>query len=68
MLKELIGVEEISKLLGVPRSWIYQRTRTNQIPCHRIGKYIKFDIREIESWLASNRAEETNTDAHGVHR
>jgi len=41
----LIGPGEMSKILGVPISWIYQRTRkgTEAIPHLKMGKYVRFD-------------------------
>lgn len=50
----LIGVNELSEALGVPRSWIYARTRlkgTNAIPCLRVGKYCKFNLDAVMKWL-----------------
>ncbi len=40
----LIGPKEMAKILGVPVSWIYQRTRKGQtaIPHYKMGKYVKF--------------------------
>ena len=32
MESNLIGVEEMAKKLDVPVSWLYARTRTNDIP------------------------------------
>jgi len=54
-MKTLEGIAGISKLLNVPKSWIYQRTRTNEIPHYKLGKYLKFDIDEVTAWLRGNR-------------
>ena len=51
MNENLIGINEIAKKLDVPVSWIYSRTRTNEIPCVRIGKYIKFDSDRVMRWI-----------------
>ncbi len=32
MDKNLIGINEMAKKLDVPVSWLYSRTRTNEIP------------------------------------
>jgi excisionase family DNA binding protein len=44
------SVSEIAAYLGVPDSWVYDRTRRNAIPLQRIGKYVRFDLAEIEAW------------------
>jgi excisionase family DNA binding protein len=51
MSDNLIGVKEMAKKLDVPVSWIYQRTRTNEIPHYKIGMYVKFDENQVWSWL-----------------
>lgn len=53
-LKDLITAEELSKLLKVPISWIYERTRassTDRIPSYKVGKYLRFSLSEIEDYL-----------------
>jgi excisionase family DNA binding protein len=41
----LVTVNEMAKMLGVPKSWLYQRTRLGAqgIPHIRFGKYVRFD-------------------------
>jgi excisionase family DNA binding protein len=45
--RELLGPEELAKRLKVPISWVYEQSRQNQIPTHRIGRYIRFDLAEV---------------------
>lgn len=47
----LISLKELADKLGVKESWIYQRTRTNEIPLIRCGKYLKFSEEEVLDWL-----------------
>lgn len=54
-MKELLGVKETSKYLGVPISWIYDRVRVGAIPYYKIGKYVRFDPQEIKAWLETQR-------------
>jgi excisionase family DNA binding protein len=48
---ELINLEQLAEKLGVKKSWVYQRTRTKQIPSYRIGKYLKFNETEVMDWV-----------------
>lgn len=50
MEKKLINIDEMADQLGVPVSWIYSRTRTKEIPFYKIGKYVRFDPREVIQW------------------
>ena len=51
MYRNLIGIKEMAKKLDVPESWVYSRTRTNDIPHYKVGKYCKFDESEVWDWL-----------------
>ena len=55
----LVNVEEMANILGVPISWLYQRTRANAIPCVRIGKYVRFKPEEV---LASFQTPERSSE------
>ncbi len=47
---KLYDVETAATMLSIPPSWLYERTAKNAIPCHRLGKYIRFsqdDLRTI---------------------
>ncbi len=50
----LVGVSELSEKLSVNPSWIYSRTRLKgegQIPHIRVGKYVRFKIDDVMTWL-----------------
>lgn len=49
----LLGVHGLAKYLGVPASWVYDRTRRNALPMIRVGRYIKFDPYEVLAHLRS---------------
>jgi len=44
---ELLTPEELAERLKVPESWVYEQSRMNKIPTHRMGRYIRFDLREV---------------------
>jgi len=55
----LLSVEEVAELLQVPRSWVYDRTRSrgmNRIPGFRLGKYWRFDEDEVLVWIKRQRS------------
>ena len=49
---ELLTPEELAEKLKVPRTWVYEQSRQGKIPTHRIGRYIRFDLKEV---LASQK-------------
>ncbi|MBN8555430.1 MAG: helix-turn-helix domain-containing protein [Deltaproteobacteria bacterium] len=51
-----LGVEEISKHLGVSKETIYRRLEEESIPSHRIGKLWRFKVSEVDMWVKSGKA------------
>lgn len=52
--KKLVGVKGMAEILGVKENWIYQRTRLNQIPYIKAGKYLRFDPDEVMAFFRSS--------------
>jgi len=44
---ELLTPEDLANRLKVPVSWVYEQSRQGNIPTHRIGRYIRFDLHEV---------------------
>lgn len=44
---ELLTPEQLAERIKVPISWVYEQSRQGNIPTHRIGRYIRFDVAEV---------------------
>jgi excisionase family DNA binding protein len=44
---ELLTPEELAGTLKVPLSWVYEQSRQGNIPTHRMGRYIRFNLHEV---------------------
>ena len=42
-----LTIDEAAALIRVPKSWLYERTRTNTVPHVKLGKYLRFDREEF---------------------
>jgi excisionase family DNA binding protein len=54
MTGSLLTASEVAELLGVPKSWVYEQSRTGRIPTVTLGRYRRYRRyrREaIEVWL-----------------
>jgi len=53
--KLLITVEELSKALNISAHSIYNQISagTFPIPVRRVGRLVRFDVRDVEEYLAS---------------
>lgn len=47
----LVDAETLATLLNLPQSWIEQRTREEQLPCYRAGRWIRYRRSEVEACL-----------------
>jgi excisionase family DNA binding protein len=45
--KTLLTPDELADRLKVPLSWVYEQSRQGNIPTHRIGRYIRFNLLEV---------------------
>jgi len=51
---DLMTVAETARVLRVPVSWVYERTRqrgTDRIPHIKLGKYLRFEPAAVRQWL-----------------
>jgi len=52
-----MDVEAVAGMLGVPVSFVYDRTRKNSpdpIPHFKVGKYVRFDPEAVAQWLTEH--------------
>ena len=53
-MEKLLEIRELATLLGVPVTWIYDRTRRNHpdpLPYYKLGKYLRFSEAEVRIYL-----------------
>jgi excisionase family DNA binding protein len=47
----LVNAEQAAQLLGVPASWLLAQARARNVPHHKLGHYVRFDLDELIAWL-----------------
>lgn len=52
MTGTLLTAGQVAKLLGVPRSWVYEQSRRGSIPTVTLGRYRRYRAEAIDEWLA----------------
>jgi len=50
-LDDLLTVAEVAVYLKVPKSWVYERTRTGAIPVLKLGRHCRIPRRELLLWV-----------------
>jgi excisionase family DNA binding protein len=56
--KRYLGIDEFSEYMGLPKGTLYAWVCQKKIPYLKIGKLLKFDLKEIEPWLREKRFKE----------
>jgi len=49
--ERLLDAKEIAERLGVPETWVRESARSGAMPCVRLGRYVRFDLDDIERWI-----------------
>ena len=56
-LHQLLTVEDVAALLKVSKSWVYEHTRSRNIPRSdrlphvKVGKYVRFEPRALRAFI-----------------
>ena len=59
---DILTPEQLAERLQVGVSWVFEQTRNRAkirnktpLPCHRMGKYLRFYWPEVSEWLIQNK-------------
>ena len=50
------SVAEVAQHLGVARETIYRWINSRGMPAHRVGRFWKFQLSEVDAWVKSGGA------------
>ena len=57
----LLTADQVADLLGVPKTWVYEQSRSNRIPTVTLGRYRRYRREAVEAWV-----EQLETPARGA--
>jgi excisionase family DNA binding protein len=49
--ERLVDAQAVADRLGVPVSWVREQVRSGAIPHVRLGRYVRFDLGDVDGWL-----------------
>lgn len=55
---DILTPDELAERLQTSRSWVFEMTRQRQrnpIPHYKIGRYLRFNWRDVCAWLECNK-------------
>jgi excisionase family DNA binding protein len=50
----LLRPDQAAWYLNVKTRWAYDAVRTGRLPCHRVGRHIRFTRAMLDDWLAEH--------------
>jgi predicted DNA-binding transcriptional regulator AlpA len=56
----LLTPQDAARFLKVSVSWVYEHVRPealDRLPCVKLGKYLRFDARDLRAYVDAKRAE-----------
>jgi len=56
MAERWLSVDEIAEHLGVKKDTIYKWVVRKKMPTHKVGRLLKFQIKEVDSWVRTGKA------------
>lgn len=56
----LLDVPAAAAYLQVPQGWVRRAIRTRVIPMHKVGRYVRISVDDLEAYLRAQRVEARN--------
>ncbi len=53
--RTLLTPDEVAQMLGIARKTVLVWAREGQLPCIRVGRFVRFDHADIDRWLERQR-------------
>jgi len=50
-----LTVDEVAKMIGVSKAWLYRQAKAGMVSHLRIGNVIRFSNNDIVRWLSSHK-------------
>lgn len=61
----LLTADQVAELLGVPKTWVYEQSRSGRIPTVTLGRYRRYRREAIEQWVERLEAPARGARANG---
>ena len=55
--RRLLNVRETARYLGLETDTVYKKARLRELPCVKVGRALRFDIRALERLVEQNAIE-----------
>ncbi|MGH9342663.1 MAG: helix-turn-helix domain-containing protein [Terriglobia bacterium] len=59
-LSKLLNAGALAEILSVPESWVREQARLGNLPCKKLGHYVRFDVKQVERFLAEKDSDDSS--------
>lgn len=60
-----VSVDDIARHLGVSKDTIYRWAEAQRLPAHKVGRFWKFKLQEVDEWVRGGGAAEAGEKSNG---
>jgi excisionase family DNA binding protein len=68
MSSRWLSVQEIAVHLGASRDTVYRWIEDRKLPAHRLGRFWKFKLEEVDEWVRAGKAADEEGGDTGTAR
>lgn len=55
--KRLLNVREAAQYLGLEVDTVYKKSRLREVPCVKVGRALRFDVKALERYIEQHSIE-----------
>ena len=55
--RRLLNVREAAQYLGLEVDTVYRKSRLREVPCVKVGRALRFDVRALERYIVQHTIE-----------
>jgi predicted DNA-binding transcriptional regulator AlpA len=66
MEEALVDIKAVQKRYGLPLSWWYTSAENGTVPSYKLGKYVKFRLSEVETWIQAQKRQGPSAGTNGT--
>jgi excisionase family DNA binding protein len=52
--KRLLNAKEAARFLGLEVDTVYKKARMRELPCVKVGRALRFDVKALERYIEQN--------------
>lgn len=64
----LLDAGEVARILGVPKTWVYAKTRAGRLPHVNVGRYRRYRRTTLDAWITARERGPVDLSSPDTHQ